>query len=204
MADQPYTLVVNDQGVTEHQIGTCGSEAEHCPGTLLNTSVKLLSNTVADGVRTVVISRQWQGVTAKHYTFSPMDAATIPYIAAVGSTQTFAYHKAHAVGQISLANPSGATCVCDAGATGGLCEPNRTSCHTFTKNCVSEKPSHAGGSGSLLEQANPTCNSRHYAGGLSCCSHKVRSATVLARGCGTDVPHLSARTSASCWTPTRR
>lgn len=49
MHDQPYTLVVNDQGVMERKLGTCGTEADHCGGTLLSPSVKLVSNSVTAG-----------------------------------------------------------------------------------------------------------------------------------------------------------
>ena len=38
MADMPYTIIVNSTGVIEQKIGTCGSEADHCPGTLLPSS----------------------------------------------------------------------------------------------------------------------------------------------------------------------
>ena len=54
MADAPYTLVANTSGVFEQKIGTCGSEAEHCPGDRLAKSVTLVSNTVVDGRRTIV------------------------------------------------------------------------------------------------------------------------------------------------------
>ena len=40
------------------------------------------------------------------------------------------------------------------------------------KACIAGKPSRADGSGSLLDQHNPTCDSGKYSGGLSCCSHK--------------------------------
>jgi len=185
MADQPYTFIVNDQGVTERKIGfpRC-SEAEHCPGTLLNASIKLVSNKVAAGVRTAVVTRPLKGLTKNHKTFNPA-VSTLKYINAVGSSQKFAYHKVgslgHSAGMISLAAPTGATCVCNPSHTGALCNTmlNVTgvtgkpgSCATFVKHCVGHKDSLAGGSGSLLQQQNPTCNSGQYSGGLSCCSHK--------------------------------
>ena len=57
----------------ERKIGTCGSEAEHCaPDTdILAASLKLLSNTVADGRRTIVATRPFAGASSKHYTFDP-------------------------------------------------------------------------------------------------------------------------------------
>ena len=50
MADAPYTIVANASSVWEQQIGTCGSEAEHCEGSRLQVqSLTLVSNTVVDG-----------------------------------------------------------------------------------------------------------------------------------------------------------
>jgi hypothetical protein len=69
MFEKPYTLVVNSTGVEERKLGTCGTEADHCAGTPLAASVKVVSNTVADGVRTVVLTRLLKGATADHYTF---------------------------------------------------------------------------------------------------------------------------------------
>mmetsp|Transcript_19469 Transcript_19469/g.23306 ORF Transcript_19469/g.23306 Transcript_19469/m.23306 type:complete len:842 (-) Transcript_19469:99-2624(-) len=165
MADSPYALVVNASEVFEQHIGTCGSEAEHCAGTRLIKSIELISNNVEDGVRTVVITRAFKGLTKHHYSFDA-DLATIPLISAVGSSQVFAYHAAHTTGVISmLGAPSGApTCLCDMGSEGKLCITNGTKCVTFKKFCSS--------SGSLIDQKNPTCNSRQYSGGVRGCGHK--------------------------------
>ena len=38
-----------------------GGEAEHCPGDQLAPSIKLVSNTVTSGVRTVVMTRSFVG-----------------------------------------------------------------------------------------------------------------------------------------------
>jgi hypothetical protein len=43
MSDSPYTFIVNSTGVNERKIGTCGSEAEHCPGDPLQRSIKVVS-----------------------------------------------------------------------------------------------------------------------------------------------------------------
>ena len=168
MADQPWTIIINSTDVWEQKIGTCGSEAEHCPGNTLNKSITLLSNTVNNGVRTVKIQRGLIGMTSDYYSFIPSNIASIPLITAIGSSQTFAYHAAHANMIVSLIENEGVTCVCDRGANGKLCEFDGTDCKTFVKNCVAAKP---GGvpDGSLLAQSNPTCNSRQYSGGLSCC-----------------------------------
>jgi hypothetical protein len=165
MSDSPYTIVVNSTSVTERKLGTCGSEAEHCPGDLLAPSVKVESTSVVNNVRTVVLTRPFAGASSKHYTFNPA-AGTINYITAVGVDQVFAYHKMHDFGAISVTSPAGvATCVCDGGNNGELCESGGKGCNAFVKRCVAEP------NGDLLEQQNPTCNSRQYVGGLSCCKH---------------------------------
>ena len=169
MADSPWTLITNSSGVWEQKIGTCGSEAEHCPGYQLNKTITILSNTVNNGIRTVIVQRGLIGKTSEYYSFIPSDAATIPLITAIGQSQTFAYHAAHANTIISLvASDNENTCVCDTGANGKMCEQDGTGCKTFVKNCVSYN-NDLPPSGSLLQQDNPTCNSRQYSGGLSCC-----------------------------------
>ena len=93
MSDSPYTIIANSTAVWEQKIGTCGSEAEHCPGTTLTPSITLVSRTVVDGVRTVVVKRGLAGATAKHYSFSAAVQATIPFVSAVGWSDTFEQHK---------------------------------------------------------------------------------------------------------------
>jgi len=175
MHDNPYTLVVNDKGVTERKLGTCGTEADQCGGTLLAASVTVLSSTVVKGVRTVVVTRPFAGNTTDHYTFAPSKVGTLNYISAVGTSQEFAYHKNRDIGTMSFTPTTGATCVCDLGETGSLCETNGTACNSFTKNCVGWSDTlgaEGETSGDLLKDKNPTCNSGAYVGGLSCCSHK--------------------------------
>ena len=84
--------------------------------------------------------------------------STIPFITAIGQSQVWPMqHKDHVNGIVTLANPPGtATCVCDLGKEGKVCEHDGTGCGTFTKNCVAEP------NGSLLFQRNPTCNSIQY------------------------------------------
>lgn len=166
MADLPYVIYANDEGVHEQQIGTCGSEAFHCPGTPLKRSVEVLLDNVVDGVRTVVVARALKGLTSQHYTFNTDTQSQIPMIAGVGYAQEFEHHKMHAISFIVLLDEDQPNCVCDLGTTGQLCDTNGTHCQSFIKNCV---PAPAG---ELLSQKNPTCNSRQYAGGLKCCAHQ--------------------------------
>jgi len=166
MADQPYTIIVNSSGVFERKIGTCGSEAEHCPGDQLATSVTIDSHKVENGIRTITVTRPFKGRTPKHYSFRISKDGTINFISAVGSSQSFGYHKAHSVGVMSLTVKNQPTCICEGGAIGKLCNNGGAGCDHFVKNC---EPAPYG---DLLTQSNPTCNSRQYGGGLKCCGHK--------------------------------
>ena len=57
----------------------CGSEAEHCPGDKLSPqSLTLLSNTVADGKRTVVLPFHQRTKQTALHTASPVQRAMIP------------------------------------------------------------------------------------------------------------------------------
>jgi len=167
MSDQPYTLIVNASGVIEQKIGTCGSEADHCPGDQLNSSVTVISNKVVNGIRTVLLTRQFKGATSKHYTFSLTKDSTMKFISAVGSTPIFAYHHAHAASIMTLSKNGEPTCICDSGANSKMCNNGGTTgCNEFVKNCDPAP------FGDLVTQHNPTCNSGQYGGGLRCCGHK--------------------------------
>jgi len=175
MEDQPYTLVANSSGMHERKLGTCGTEADHCPGTVLSPSITLVSNSVTNGVRTVVVTRALHGATKDHYTFQPDSIASINYISAVGHSDDFTYHTAHEALTLSFAKAVGTTCVCDGGISGQLCATNGTSCNKFTKSCMARSATLGAkgeDSGDLLVQRNPTCNSAQYSGGLTCCRHK--------------------------------
>jgi len=166
MADSPYTIITNSSGVFERQIGTCGSESEHCPGDELPSSLTMVSNKTENNMRTVVLTRGLKGKTDKYYTFDVSKQSQINLISAVGSSQEFAYHKAHDANTISLMTPGEPNCICDIGVQGELCYNNGSKCNSFVKNCV------PGPAGELLTQKNPTCNSVQYAGGLQCCGHR--------------------------------
>ena len=63
------------------------------PGSLLASSVKVLSSTVSDNVRTVVLQRPVVGPTGDHFTF-PTSPGDLGVIAAIGDSVSLAYHKA--------------------------------------------------------------------------------------------------------------
>ena len=91
-----YAIVVDGGGkATEHLLG------HHTAGAALNTSVRVLKSSVADGKRTVVLRRALAGLTAQHHTFDPK-RLSLDFITALGSGPTFGYHKARTVGTIGL------------------------------------------------------------------------------------------------------
>ena len=96
MADA-YAVIVDGKGqVSERMLGNGqGIAGRHQPGELLAPSVEVQSNTVANGIRTVVMSRPLMGLTTKHASFTAT-ASGIPIIAAVGSSPTLSFHKARA------------------------------------------------------------------------------------------------------------
>lgn len=91
-----YAIVVDGEGsVTEHLLG------DHTAGKALQTSVKVVNNTVHDGNRTIVLTRPLQGITAQHHNFDATDLS-LNFISALGSTPTFGYHKSRTVGTIAM------------------------------------------------------------------------------------------------------
>ena len=89
MGEQPWTVVVDGTGIVpERKLG------QHLAGPELKPSVKVVSSTVSNGRRTVVLSRPLKGATADYYTFTTTAKdATVQFISAVGSGPKFAYVK---------------------------------------------------------------------------------------------------------------
>eukprot|EP00392_Amoebophrya_sp_AT5.2_P004375 g4383.t1 len=171
MADQPYTILVLPRGsataaddehetetesdktnkadIVEQQIGTCGEEAQHCPGDRLKQQslVVLEDRFQGHNERRVRVVRSLQGVTAKHYSFGEVGVdgktkpgpATINLMAAVGRSPVFAHHKAHRRKQIALLDRGKGkfNCVCyDKRTPGLLCDSKGQQCESFVKNCA--------------------------------------------------------------------
>merc|ERR1712180_157878 len=157
MSDKPYTIVVDGKGnVEERKLG------DHDPGTVLTSSVRIVSNSITDGIRTVVVTRPFQGKTTDHFTFSP-SSPSLPMLTASGSTSTFSYHgaKQRTGGNLLLTGEDVPTCICNAGIKGSI------NGIPFHKNCLPEPK------GDLVQQKNPTCNIESYQGGQSCCHHQI-------------------------------
>jgi len=93
----PYTIVVDGAGkVMERRLWN------HQAGTVLAPSVKVVSNTVAGALRTVVLTRPMKGATSKHYIFD-CASASLPFINAVGKASAFAYHAKRDVSAVGAA-----------------------------------------------------------------------------------------------------
>lgn len=164
MQDEPYAIIVEGGGeVSERKL------ANHAAGSLLPSSVTVLSNKLENGWRTVVISRAAKG---SPYFFS-LATETLLLISAVGSTPKFGMHKARTTGTLSLAQPGAPVCVCrdptaNAGTINGL-RFNPGVCAPFPKSELLTGPHE----GSSLGQRDGICNISTYGGGLYCCHDKV-------------------------------
>ncbi len=154
MAEAPWTIVIDGKTghVSERALGM------HQAGTLIASSVAVVSNTVTNGVRKVRLSRSLQGLTDKHFSF---DAAShgFPLIVAHGNTPTIGYHGASRTSvKLSLAQmgtngsagaQAGALCLCrDPNAVSGYIDGNRFD----PKFCAAEPV------GDLLATNNSICN----------------------------------------------
>ena len=96
MKDSPNAIIVAGNGtVFEQKLG------DQQAGKRLALSVKVVSNTVANGLRTVVLTRALKGLTTDHFTFD-VTAPSVKYINAIGRGSTFAYHKSRAASTVSL------------------------------------------------------------------------------------------------------
>merc|ERR1712176_482692 len=163
MSNSPYAIVVDGDGqVTEHVLGA------HKAGVQLNTSVRIMSNSVVAGTRTVVMQRQTKGLTPQHYTFDPRKIS-LDFINAIGLGPTFSYHKSKTASSISLWPVSAPACICSIPAVpfghgGGTIEYLPTGERIgFTTSCNPTE--------SIWSNQNPTCDLRTYQGGLQTCHH---------------------------------
>ena len=176
MSDLPYTLIVAADGdgtaydVVERHLGN------HAPGTVLKSSLTLVSNTVAGKVRTVVVTRPLQGLTKDHFSFALSKPGTVPLIVAIGSSPSFGYHKTHDGVVLSMFKEHGGdTCICSTGSKGAICGNAVGGCIVFSDTdqgqdlrgdrCPAQPLS------DLAAQGNPTCTIEQYSGGLRCCHH---------------------------------
>eukprot|EP00041_Stephanoeca_diplocostata_P025952 m.691955 g.691955 ORF g.691955 m.691955 type:complete len:857 (+) comp22858_c0_seq1:64-2634(+) len=151
-----YAIVVDGTAkgaVTEHRLGN------HQAGTLLPATVTVLSNTLTNGLRTVVMTFPLHG-SAVDVLVDASGATSLPVITAVGTGPTLAYHKEHTVGSMVIARAGGAACVCrDPSANSGTIAGAR-----FNPGVCAPFPV-----GELQTTHNAICNITEYNGGLFCC-----------------------------------
>jgi len=160
MEDLPYALIVDGAGrVTERRMGM------HSAGTALPPSpgLKLVSSTLAAGVRVVVLARSIKA-DAQHFDMSAVAAGSLPFISAVGKTAELSYHKQRTSGSIALAKVGSSACLCrdptsNTGSIDGI-RFNPKVCAPFPRS-------------DLLTTHNAICNLTRYEGGLYCCHDKT-------------------------------
>merc|ERR1719322_744624 len=170
MKEGPWAVVVDggsDGKVSEHKLADQGG-----PPT---------TNEVKDNLRTVVVSRAMKGLSEDYYSFDP-SVANLPYISAVGNSETLSYHKNKAPNMLSVLPKEGSnvagTCLCMGkpvpfGQAKGSLVYKKTDQPadvgagkiTFANSCAPQPRS------DLLAMQNPTCDVRAYVGGQSACHH---------------------------------
>ena len=167
MKDQPYAIIIDGDGrVSERKLGN------HAPGSILKNSVKVVSNTVRNGLRSISLQRKVKGISPDHYSIltQPGD---LNMIAALGSSKVFGYHKTHSGGKITLLPTETNSCVCEPAKKISFTYMNETTQFLKNYNCLDEPRSdmlrHGDGTG--RDVPNIACNFEIYNGGLECCHH---------------------------------
>ena len=81
MKDAPWTVIVEAPAtaggsptVSERKL------SDQSPGTQLASSLKIVSSSTANGLRTVVATRALKGMTSDHYTFDPSTATKVGFL----------------------------------------------------------------------------------------------------------------------------
>jgi hypothetical protein len=161
MADNPWAIIVDGNGtITERSLLTQN------PGTLLpKSSVEVVSSSVTDGLRTVVLRR---AANHEYFTFRPAELTRLPMINAIGAQPSLSYHVKRMPTTLSmLPVGSAGVCVCAfkpapfGEAHGTLVyapvdQPGEAGSGTlvFPNKCAPAPAS------DLLAQQNPTCDIR--------------------------------------------
>ena len=158
MSDAPYAIIVDGNGeVQERRL------ASHAPGNALPSSVEVLSTSVKDGVRTVVLQRTAMGQTTQHWSV-PSHAGSVNIISAVGNTVALAFHKQQQGSSILLLPTKQPTCVCTPSESTFINYMNVTRQAFNGYNCNDEPRSdmkyHGDGTGRNV--SNMACNAVTY------------------------------------------
>jgi len=167
MKDLPYAIIVDGDGhVSERKL------SDHGPGHQLMTSVKVLSNTVQDGVRGVLLSRSVKGVSKDHYSFQTIPG-DLPIISAIGDGKQLAFHKSRNGGTLTFLPSEDQACVCQPMETNYLTYMDEETIQFGQYNCVDKPRSDMAKFGENVgrEGPNMACHVETYHGGLQCCRH---------------------------------
>ena len=188
MAETPYSILVDDEGgVHEYRLGV------HALGKRLEPSVSVVSNVVLDQQRTVTVTRQLEGATAEHFTFTA-NAGQLKFISAAGEETAplqvdpegggavqFSHHSSKSANVLhmlpagvpaSLCNAVGLSKTSQAG--GGSINGKRvqSNCDDFTR--FGNLPLSKGVKlPTLFDEHNAACSVRTYRGGVDCCGNGV-------------------------------
>ena len=131
------------------------------PGTLLTPSIRILSTSVTDSVRTVVLQRSVNGSTSDHFDF-PTSPGDLNLIGAVGDTASLAYHKWRSGGKATLVPSNSSACVCQPDSRNYLTYMDSVTQEFGTYDCLDEPRSdmlkHGDGTGREV----PNQGSRGY------------------------------------------
>jgi hypothetical protein len=164
-----WTLVMFPNGtVQERKLGN------HEPGYVLPPSITVTSNTVANGVRKVIVTRSIAGVQSDNYKFDP-SANQVTFINAIGGSADFTFHKKKESSVIYLLELDYPTCVCDVAADQGTIGGYSWGTQRCTPKPLGEmlddpvwlvgpQANPVKGKG-----VNPSCDIHAYRGGLRCC-----------------------------------
>ena len=164
MANQPYAIIIDGTGiVTERKLGN------HNPGTLLPSTITILSNTVNNnGIRTVIMQRPLKGM---EYC---LKSGSLNVITAIGSTPDLSYHAERTASRIILLPNTCSACICKSNIASYINYMNKET-NGFGYNCIGQPRS------DMLEKgdgtgrygiSNAACDIDTYHGGLQCCKHK--------------------------------
>jgi len=176
--------------VSERALGS------HGPGVALAPSVAVVSSSVTDGVRTLVLSRTVSGKTPDHASL-PTSPGTLKMIAAEGSTSAFSYHHARTGAQIELLLTQSAACMCTPEEHGYLTYMD-TAAREYHVGCTDEPRSdmlRKGDGTGRWGVPNAACSYKTYHGGLQCCSNQyfLTDREQAAENTTTDVYYLKWR-----------
>eukprot|EP00944_MAST-04C_sp_MAST-4C-sp1_P015663 g15663.t1 len=167
MKDEPYAIIIDGKGeVSERKLG------EHAPGKLLRSTLQVISNSVNNNTRTVVLTREIVDENDMPYLGV---AGNLNVITAVGSTIDLSYHKSRTAASIVMIPEKVRSCLCQPNTKAFIVYMNQSK-QGFGYDCVDEPRSDMLRKGDGTQRSgiqNMACDVETYHGGLQCCKHKT-------------------------------